>query len=82
MFLFMKPFAPPTTKLQAVANGILLQYSATCARTATFHTTARWLKLGGLESEIPDHRAIGLQQEDEWREYFDEVDPARLEPVK
>jgi hypothetical protein len=77
MFLFMKPFMPPATKWQAVSNGILLQYSATCARTATFNTTARWLRLAGLESEIPDHRVIDLQQEDEWREYFNTANPAR-----
>jgi hypothetical protein len=77
MFLFMKPFMPPATKWQAVANGILLQYSAACARAASFNTTARWLRLAGLESEIPDHRVIDLQQEDEWREYFRRVDPER-----
>ena len=77
MFLFMKPFMPPATKWQAVSNGILLQYSAACARTATFNTTSRWLRLAGLESEIPDHRVIDLQQEDEWLEYFRRVDPER-----
>ena len=82
MFLFMKPFMPPATKWQAVSNGILLQYSATCARTATFNTTSRWLRLAGLESEIPDHRVIDLQQEDEWREYFNEANPARRKSEK
>lgn len=79
MFLLMAPFVPPTTKWQAIANGILLQYSAGCARTATFNTTARWLKLAGLDSEIPSHRVVDLQQEDKWREYFDQVDPSRHE---
>ncbi|MFM8682582.1 MAG: hypothetical protein ACKOEG_02180, partial [Chthoniobacterales bacterium] len=82
MFLFMKPFVPPASKVQAVANGILLQYSANCIRAATFNTTARWLRLAGLESEIPGHRVIDLHEEDEWRDYFDEVNPARLEPRK
>jgi hypothetical protein len=82
VFLFMKPFVLPATKRQAVANGILLQYSADCVRTATFNTTARWLRLAGLESEIPGHRAIDLQQEDDWREHFNEVNPAWHDSVK
>lgn len=82
MFIFMKPFMPPATKWQAVSNGILLQYSAACARTATFNSTWRWLRLAGLEPEIPDHRVINLQQEHEWREYFNEANPARHESEK
>jgi hypothetical protein len=58
-----------------VANGILLQYSAGCARQPVFNTTARWLRLGGLESEIPAHRMIDLRQEDTWREHFETVQP-------
>jgi hypothetical protein len=77
LFFLMSPFMPPATKWQAVANGILLQYSAVCTRTGTFSTTARWLRLAGLESEIPSHRVIDLQQEDKWREYFEGVNPAR-----
>ena len=75
VFLFMRPINPPVTKWQAVANGILLQYSADCSRFAVFNTTARWLRLGGLESEIPAHRVIDLKQEDEWREHFEKVAP-------
>ena len=75
MFLFMMPVSPPATKWQAVANGILLQYSAGCSRQAVFNTTARWLQLGGLESEIPSHRVIDLRQEDDWREHFEKVGP-------
>lgn len=82
MFLFMRPFVPATSKWQAVANGILLQYSAACTRSSTFKTTARWLRMAGLESEIPDHRVIDLQQEDEWRDYFNEANPARSESDK
>jgi len=72
-FLFMKPFLPPATKQQAVTNGILLQYSASCVRTSTFNTTARWLRLAGLEADIPPHRVTDLQQEDEWRKRFEQA---------
>jgi len=75
MFLFMSPINPPTSKWQAVANGILLQYSAGCSRQAVFNTTARWLRLGGLQSEIPAHRMIDLRQEDTWRNHFETVQP-------
>jgi len=82
IFLFMRPFVPATSKWQAVANGILFQYSAACTRSSTFNTTARWLRLAGLESEIPNHRVIDLQHEDDWRSYFNEVNPARRESGK
>jgi hypothetical protein len=75
LFLFVSPVTPPAKKWQAVANGVLLQYSADCSRHAVFNTTARWLRLGGLESEIPAHRVIDLKQEDEWREHFEKVAP-------
>ena len=71
IFLLMSPFNPPATKWQAVANGVLLQYSAGCSRQAIFNTTSRWLRLGGLESEIPAHRVIDLKQEDDWRNHFE-----------
>jgi hypothetical protein len=75
MFLFMSPINPPTSKWQAVADGVLLQYSAGCSRQAVFNTTARWLRLGGLESEIPAHRMIDLREEDIWRDHFETVQP-------
>lgn len=77
VFLFASPINPPTSKWQAVANGILLQYSAQCSREAVFNTTARWLRLGGLSEEIPAHRAMDLESEDAWRERFEKVDPSQ-----
>jgi hypothetical protein len=76
IFLVMSPINPPEAKWQAVANGILLQYSAGCSRQAVFNTTARWLRLGGLEAEIPPHRVIDLRQEDDWREQFEMIAPS------
>lgn len=78
LFLLMSPFAPPVRKWQALANGILLQYSANCSRHAVFNTTARWFRLAGFESEIPVYRMIRLRQEDEWRKKFKKI---RSEPV-
>jgi hypothetical protein len=78
MFLLMLPINPPATKWQAIANGILLQYSAGCSRQAVFNTTARWLRLGGMESEIPAHRVIDLKQEDDWRAHFEKVAPSAV----
>jgi hypothetical protein len=75
MFVLMSPINPPASKWQAIADGILLQYSAECSRDAVFNTTARWLRLGGFEAEIPAHRMIDLRQEDEWRNHFETVRP-------
>jgi len=80
LILTVSPIIPPARKWQAVANGILLQYSANCSRQAVFNTTARWLRLGGLESELPAHRVRDLQVEDEWREHFKTVDPSTAKP--
>ena len=77
VFLSAAPQVPPSGKWQAVANGVLLQYSALCAREAVFNTTARWLHLAGLAGEIPAHRAIDLETEDAWRERFEEINPAQ-----
>ena len=79
VFLFVSPFMPPASKWQAVANGILLQYSASCSRQAVFNTTARWLRLGGLSEEIPAHRALDLETEDKWREEFEKLNPSRAD---
>jgi len=80
LILTASPIMPPARKWQAVANGLLLQYSANCSRQAVFNTTARWLRLGGLESELPAHRVKDLQIEDEWREHFKTVDPSAAKP--
>jgi hypothetical protein len=77
LILTVSPIMPPARKWQAVANGLLLQYSAVCSRQAVFNTTARWLRLGGLEAELPAHRVKDLQIEDEWREHFETIDPSR-----
>lgn len=77
LILTVSPIMPPARKWQAVANGLLLQYSAGCSRQAVFNTTARWLRLGGLEHELPAHRVKDLQIEDEWREHFETIDPSR-----
>ena len=79
VFLFVSPFLPPVSKWQAVANGILLQYSASCSREAMFNTTARWLRLGGLSEEIPAHRALDLETEDKWREQFEKLNPSKTD---
>jgi hypothetical protein len=76
IFLLAAPLVPPSGKWQAVANGVLLQYSAGCAREAVFNTTARWLRLAGVADEIPAHRAIDLEVEDAWRERFEKIYPA------
>lgn len=78
--LAVSPIMPPARKWQAVANGLLLQYSANCSRQAVFNTTARWLRLGGLDAEIPAHRVRDLQVEDEWREHFKTIDPSADTP--
>jgi hypothetical protein len=80
LIVTLSPIVPPTRKWQAVANGLLLQYSANCSRQAVFNTTARWLRLGGLEAELPAHRVRELQIEDEWREHFKTIDPAAAKP--
>ena len=67
----------PVAGVGSVANGLLLPYSAVCSRQAVFNTTARWLRLGGLEAELPAHRVKDLQIEDEWREHFETIDPTR-----
>lgn len=80
LILTVSPIMPPARKWQAVANGLLLQYSANCSRQAAFNTTARWLRLGGLDAEIPVHRVRDLQVVDEWREHFKTIDPSAGTP--
>jgi hypothetical protein len=80
LILTASPITPPVRKWQAVANGLLLQYSANCSRQAVFNTTARWLRLGGFEAELPAHRVRDLQIEDEWRKHFETIDPSAAKP--
>ena len=53
----------------AVFGGLLTQ--------AVFNTTARLLRSGGLETELPAHRVKDLQIKDEWRQHFETIDPSR-----
>ncbi len=75
IFLIISPIAPMTKKWHAVANGILLQYSSISSREGIFYTTARWLRLADMDSEIPEHRKTDLIEEDVWKEKFRNLFP-------
>ena len=61
IYLAIKPFRPPENKLEALANGVFLQYGAEASRNSLFRTTAAWLQEAGLVDEIPKNRQEDLE---------------------
>ncbi len=54
------PIEKPDTRLEAVANGILLQYGASAASASLFHTTSGWLILAGFAKDLDPEKAQRL----------------------
>lgn len=56
MFFGLRPIARPLTVRDAVADGVLLQYTYPAMRAGTFYTTSEWLVLAGHQEAAPPQR--------------------------
>lgn len=62
LFIGLSPIPNPDTKLEAVANGVLLQYGANAASQSLFHTTSGWLIIAGFADELDPEKVQRLLQ--------------------
>jgi hypothetical protein len=62
LFFFLSPYASPATPAQAVANGIVLQYTRSAIRSGTFKTVSMWLYDAGYTQWLPASRLEKVEE--------------------
>ena len=60
IFFGLKIFDSPRTAMEAVANGLVLQYSRDGLRKGVWRPTAEWISISGNENLLPEDRKKSL----------------------